>query len=463
MKFWDKIWKGILTLGIISGSCSIVGGIANVSAAIYDVTIIDLDWLGFFDGICRNKYEDKYNQAIYDMQKEDYLEAFKLFKVVDLGLKYDVSYTKDDIKENSKECIAKYTAKKIEAANNYLITGKKDTILNDGVGKDNQIIDKSRKEEVADLLKKVKIVDKFKEVISERKYIEAIEIYSINKLDGCLKEDLKIVIEECEKIVLDEINKYLNDEQIDEANKIYKLIKTYSTNTTLMEKIRIEIKGHQEYKIISNYYDKEDYLEVIKYVNKNPELKKYDTINSIYNDSSSKYVNSIVEDVELLEKENKFDELKNKLTISLTHIKSDRLSDLLKKYSEYNNREVWFYNTISNSGNSGFSKENQLYINNKLYFKVFKFYNNSSLIIKNNHKFLSGNCFVSYDDIQDEGARIKIFIYGDRQLLELIELNKYNYEQYFSKNIEGYDTVNITIETENCYANSYIENIQVYN
>lgn len=107
----------------------------------------------------------------------------------------------------------------------------------------------------------------------------------------------------------------------------------------------------------------------------------------------------------------------------------------------YYNKELWYYHCVDNNP----KKEEEKYINNNIFFKLFYLYTNNSLVFKNDHRNLTGHCFINKEEFNDENISVELHIFGDDDLLKKIELNVANYECTFNENISGYKTLNFSV------------------
>lgn len=442
-KLLNYIKKHLITSIIaITLSSSVLGGVVNLSGAILDIEIkFDMDWIGIFDSFCAKEYNDKYADAENYLSTGEYLEAYKLLKKTEIGLKYDVSYTQDNINENIDKCIVMYTDKKIKACDTYLFGGEKEKILFDGIDVNADIVAKDKKDLLANKLKLVVIADKFIEKNEKGEYFEALELYSREGLDNYLIEILNQVVDNCEENAQDKVSNLISKKRYNDADNIYKLLQKYSDNSKLLSDLKVTIEGNKKYDEISKLFEEEKYLDLIKNVNSDPSLLNHQEIKNLYDQSSYKYIDNIREKVTKLDENNKFDELKMEIDNALRLVKSEDLTNLKEKYANYNNKELWYYHCVDNNA----KKEEEKYINNNIFFKLFYLYTNNSLVFKNDHRNLTGHCFINKDEWNDENISVELHIFGDNNLLKKIELNVANYECTFNENINGYKTLNFSV------------------
>lgn len=460
----SKLWKAIFAgvgIALAPVGISLVGGIFNVSAAMLDITLInvDLDWIGMFDGFCANKYNDKYNIALERLEKSLYSESYDTLVVCKNGLNYDVIYTIDDINEKCNECKTKYTSDTIESLYNFLETGNPDEIENINLHIDYDIVQEDKTDEISRIKKLVTYAKEFISTSNNGEYIEALELYSKHKLDGYLTDYLSKVVKNSEDNVLNAIDNYLEEGNLSIAEDVYQLIRKYSKNEKLIKEIDVDISGYKVYKSVNENYEQNKYINVIKIVNKQPKLKEYDKIKDIYSNSVYRYTNDIRDKVDELAKNADYDKLNAVLDEAMKYVDSDSLKDLKKKYGLYNDREIWYCPYINGSR---IEKKDQLYMNNLLFKNVYSFYSNNYLAIENKFKTISGLLFIDQNSsnyLNNSDCSIDINIYGDRDLLKRITLNKETSEVKFQcDNLSKYSTIKVEVVNANHISYAYLTN-----
>ncbi|MFQ6794017.1 MAG: hypothetical protein ACLRT4_14750 [Thomasclavelia sp.] len=449
---FKKIFKSLAITGFSLTIFSGLGGFLNFSTALWEITIIDLDFLGLFDGLCANRYEGIYNDAIEEFQREEYLLAYEDFNVCENGFKYDVSYTKKELKKNLKNCSIKYTNKKIDLIESYLETGDKNEKLDDDISIEADIIDSNQKETLSQYLKLMNYADSFLHKYENQEYWEALKYYSDKGLDGYLLSYLNKNVKECENSAISLTEEYLEEENTDKLNEIKQLMTKYSNNTSLIGNIDVLISGKKNYAVIKNYYDNEQYFELIKFVNKNSSLKEYSDVNWMYDKAVYYYTVEIEEKAKKLAGNNEFDELKILVKNAMRYVNSDKLNNLIEKYESYSNKEIWYHSLIEKS-----QKKEEVYVNNQLYDKTFYMWSSSKIVVKNNgNNSVSGILIADKEHLKNEDDYVNIKIYGDSLELKTITLtNNKCTESFTINNISSYGTIKVEI-LKGCKYNGYV-------
>lgn len=449
---FKKILKNLAITGFSLTIFSGLGGFLNFSAALWEITIIDLDFLGIFDGLCANRYEEIYDDAIEEFQREEYLSAYEDFNVCENGFKYNVSYTEKKLKENLNNCSIKYTTKKIDLIESYLETGDKNEKLDDDISIEADIIDSNQKKTLSQYLKLMNYADSFLQKYDNQEYWEALKYYSDKGLDGYLLSYLNKNVRECENSAISLTEEYLEEENMNKLNEIKELMIKYSNNTGLIENIDVLISGKKNYAVIKNYYDNEQYFELLEFVNKNSSLKEYSDVDWMYDKAVYYYTVEIEEKAKKLAENNEFDKLKILVKNAMKYVNSDRLNNLIEKYESYSNKEIWYHNLIEKS-----QKKEEEYVNNQLYDKIFLMWNNSKIVVKNNsNNSISGTLIADKECLKNEDNYVNIKIYGDSSELKTITLTNNKYTESFTiNNISSYGTIKVEI-VKGCKYNGYV-------
>ncbi|WP_300628605.1 hypothetical protein [uncultured Thomasclavelia sp.] len=448
-------------IGILGGSLafSCFGGLLNVSAAVFDLTFFDvnLDFIGIMDKWCAEKYEEKYDLALENYQTENYFEAHKRFKTCENGLKYDVFYTEEELQEYIENCSIQYTDKKISMINEYLETGIKNDDLEDGISISADIIDDSKIDELTNLMNIKDSADNFLYEISLNDYKAALCIYVEEIPDEKLLSNLELTIDNCNDEIPSIISNYQESGMQNEASRLKALFEKYGDQEAIKE-AEIKMVEEEYNQQITYLYDNEMYYDLIKLINNNPILMENSDIKSKYNGAVNSYVNDIKDRVNNLANENKYDELKKLIDDTIKFLNQESPNSTLQyykdKYSEYNNKEIWYYGAIHNCNH----KEEE-YINGFNHYKLLQLSKSSSFVIKNNGSGISADVFVNRDDFDDVDQIVYLNIYGDDTLLTTIELSKEHYKESFNRSdLSNYGTLKVEIDDKSFNRWVYLEN-----
>ena len=457
--------KKHVKLALVGGliTVELTCGLINVSAAVFDLTIVDVDLLGLFDGICIQKYNEKYEEALTLINQEDYSEAYNKLKVCKNARKYfEVNYSNDEVDALMETCKSQYTKKKIQAYKDYLKYGELDSLYNDGLSFEAEIIEEDARGELQRLENLVDLGKNFQSSLENGEYYAALEFYSNEGLDGYLLSDLQELVLAIEDDIVDEINSLLDNDDIERANEILTIFSKYSTNMGKINEVQGLIDAYINIDVIKELYENEEYLEIIKIINGKEYLLNDQEIERIYQNSERDYANIVLDQIEQDVSNNDFDTANAKIVEALNFVKSENLrDDLYQKLDEYSlcsNEECWCYGLVEDRR---LIKEEEIYINNRLYNKVFRLSSNGSFAFKNSNEFssISGGVFVDLEEIDDIEEYIVFNIYGDNELLDSFRLDGNNYENSFKCDCKQYETIRFEISDSQGVGNVNIYNI----
>ena len=341
--------------------------------------------------------------------------------------------------------------------NEYLETGIKNDDLEDGISISADIIDDSKIDELTNLMNIKDSADNFLYEISLNDYKAALCIYVEEIPDEKLLSNLELTIDNCNDEIPSIISNYQESGMQNEASRLKALFEKYGDQEAIKE-AEIKMVEEEYNQQITYLYDNEMYYDLIKLINNNPILMENSDIKSKYNGAVNSYVNDIKDRVNNLANENKYDELKKLIDDTIKFLNQESPNSTLQyykdKYSEYNNKEIWYYGAIHNCNH----KEEE-YINGFNHYKLLQLSKSSSFVIKNNGSGISADVFVNRDDFDDVDQIVYLNIYGDDTLLTTIELSKEHYKESFNRSdLSNYGTLKVEIDDKSFNRWVYLEN-----
>lgn len=448
--------KNLKDLSIIEIGVCIFG--FSITFAVFSLDFSP-DWKSLFTNLSKKNYNDKYDEAIQYFQNENYELAYEEFVVCENGLKFKVNYSLENVETYIEQCKQKYTDKKIQSMKTYLTTGDDSSLADDDISNNAEIVDEDKKSELYELEKLVSNAKEFQTCIENLDYFHALEIYSENEFGkyGYLLEDMHVVVDKAENNALSKVKEVLEEEDYEMANKLYRLLKQFSSNQKLLNELNSVILASGYIDQLNKDYENEEYLKIVQFITDNEYLLDDESIKQVFYKAVSKYRQEIESQTNELIKENEYDKLKAVLNDALQYIDSDSLKRKLDRYAEYNDKEIWYYSMIESRN---VQKKKELYINNEWIKKFFGISNNNYFVIENKFNSISGTVMINREKFNDVEDIATLKIYGDDTLLKEINLNKERYKLDFTcDSLTSYNVLKFEASDLKNFNSLYVTNL----
>lgn len=376
-------------------------------------------------------------------------------------MKLDVIYSAKDIQRRLNDCKEKYTSKSIEECKNYLKTGdisKAFELIN--TKNEMFLVDDARFVDEINVLKACcdEAVD-FYSLIENDALIDAFNKYINSKYlkkNNYLNDVFVKCVNEIVETLPSKIENLLNDNLVDEAQKLVNSYREYCSDKTLIDELNNNIDKHKFILKIESLEKQENWKEIIVIINnKKDSLNNYE-IESKYENAKNKYINQICKKIDKYKEENDFDAINYEL--SNTIIDCTEFQRLNKEYKDKRNNCLYDY---AYKSNGNISLEDTVVINDIIQRKVIKMdegkYIEYKITDKMRNTYSQLTAKANFALTNNENKTITLKLYTDKS-------NQVYYLDYFTPNInmnisiDQAEYLRIEITSEECIN----ENIYLY-